>query len=609
VVTSLGRPDHHALEPLLLSLVLLAAAWIAADRPGRAPEVLLAAGSVLSFWNWNGSALYLALVAGFAGLWHVAAPAAEDRPGRAAARLATGFAAGAAALALTVALLGPEGAIRSGGLSGLSALQPALLGGTALACALLALARRLRPAAGPAERLLTGGGALLLPPALLALLPWSGQGIGHGLAMLQASGWYRTIAEFRPLIPSGLLPLERDLRDVLSGHGLTLLAVPAALPLLWRRWRTASPGARGPLLLAAVTAAGTLLLGWVRSRFSCYLSLAEAFSVALLAREAAAAALARWPGRAWTGPAAGATVLAFLLAPVLPGLPGATYANYHLVRYTDLQPLGRLADRVPLIPGREAVLCDWSDGHDFLFWSGRPVISSPFGIEGGAGALEVDAAFHFTPDQAEAEELLAARRVGLVAISRPIDEVLSLLELAPPGRPPVVATVVEGLGHQRLVLDPSLNELVAMRLWLWDGMRGGLDGRLTEGGLPTLDAFRLVGESSTPSIWQSVAVPLVKLFQPVPGLRLLVRSAPGGWIEASVRLRTGAGREETWRTRRQAGPDGRATLRLPYATGANGDVMASTWMVSGGRSAAELLVLEPDVLRGATVELRLGRAL
>jgi hypothetical protein len=258
-----------------------------------------------------------------------------------------------------------------------------------------------------------------------------------------------------------------------------------------------------------------------------------------------------------------------------------------------------------MVAGRQAVLCAWSDGHDFLFWSRRPVVSSPFGIEGGAGALAVDAAFHFTNDQAEAEALLASRQVGLVAITRPIDEVLSLLELAPPGRPPVVATVVEGLGQERLVIDPSFNELVAMRLWLWDGMWGGLDGRLADDGRLALDAFRLVGESSTPSIWQEVAVPLFKLFQPVPGLRLVVLTSPGARVEASVRLRTAAGRQETWRTARLADPDGRAALRLPYATGANGEVTADSWQVADGRTVAEVPVLERDVLQGATVELSL----
>jgi hypothetical protein len=50
----------------------------------------------------------------------------------------------------------------------------------------------------------------------------------------------------------------------------------------------------------------------------------------------------------------------------------------------------------------------------------------------------VDAAFHFTADQAFAEDLLAGRRVGLVLISAPLDEAASLEELAPPGSLPVL---------------------------------------------------------------------------------------------------------------------------------------------------------------------------
>jgi asparagine N-glycosylation enzyme membrane subunit Stt3 len=611
VVTSLGRPDHHALEPLLLGLLLLGGALAAADRPGRAPEALLGGAAALAFWNWNGSALYLALLAGFAGIWHLLAPAGDGRPGRAAARLALGLGGGAALLAGSVALLAPPGALWRGTLSGLTGLQPALVAGAALGCALLALARRARPVDGPAARLATLAAALLVPPALLLLLP-TGDGMSHGLDMLSAASWYRTIAEFRPLLPSGFRTVAQDLDDLLAGHGLTILAVPCALPLLWRRFRAAAPAERGPLLLAGVTLAATLALGWARSRFACYLSLAEALAAALLARAALAWAGRRWPAHRFAAPLgwlpaplAGAAAFALLLAPALPGLPSASYAFPHLVRYTDLAPLGRLAGRIPRLDGREAILSAWSDGHDFRYWSGRPVVSSPFGVEGGPGALEADAAFHFAADQGEAEAILARRRVGLVALTRPIDEVISLLDLAPPGRAPVAALVSEGLGHQRVIIDPTFNDLVAMRLWLWDGMSGGLDGRLVEDGRPALDAFRLVGESSTPSLWQAVSTPLYKLFQPVAGLRLTVRTTPGARVEARVALTTAGGRREGWRTSALAGADGRALLRLPYATGQNGEVQAGAWLLSDGQAEAELPVLERDVLGGATAALRL----
>jgi asparagine N-glycosylation enzyme membrane subunit Stt3 len=439
ILACLGRPDQHALEPLLFGLVVLAAARLAGggdeagpgEAPGwRRPGALLALAVTLAFWNWNGSVLYLALLGGFAAALHLVSAPGEAAPGRTAARLAAALGAGAVLLAGSVALLAPTTNLFTAGLSGLTGLQPTLVAGTALACGALAAARRLRPAAGWPERGATAAGAVLLPAALLALLPWTRDGIGRGLTMLAASGWYRTILEFRPLLPSGLgSPLD-DLSAILSNHGLTPLAVVAALPLCWRRLRAAAPGDRGPALLFGVTALFTLVIGWARNRFSVYLSVAEALSAALVAREAAAAVAARWPGRTWLGPAAGGALLALLVAPVLPSLPSADYAPVTRARYAELAPVARLAARVPLAPGREAVLAPWSHGHDVRYWSGRPVVSSPVGIEGGAGALEVDAAFHRATDEATAHEVLASRRVGLVLIIEPLDEVVSLLAFA-----------------------------------------------------------------------------------------------------------------------------------------------------------------------------------
>jgi hypothetical protein len=607
MLSSLGRADHHALEPLLFGLVVLAAARLARGG-GAGPAALLAASAALSFWNWNGSALYLALLAGFAAAWHALAPAGDEAPGRAAARLAAGLLAGALLLAGSVAILAPTANLFTAGLSGLTGLQPALLAGAGLACAALAAARRFRPAAGPAERAATAAVALLLPPALLLALPWSREGLDRGLTMLAARGWYRTIQEFRPLLPSGVAPLADDARSVLSGHGLAPLAVLAALPLTWRRWRLAAAGDRGPLLLFGVAAAGALALGWARNRFVVYLSLAEALSTALLAREVASLVAARWPARRLAGPAAGLGLAALVVAPVLPSLPEATWAARMPARYSDLAPLARLAGRVGTLPGREAVLAPWSHGHDLRWFSGRPVVSSPFGVEGGAGALETDAAFHRTTSQAEAEALLAARRVGLVATFEPLDEVVSLAAFAPAG---AIQVHRQGADPDRLddvVVLPTFRMLVATRLWLWDGMWGQADGRPEREGPAALDAFRLVGESPSRSIWHAVAVPMFKLFQPVAGARLTVRGAtPGASVAARTVLRSNTGRIVEWATHAGADADGVATLRLPYASGLNGAVEAAPWRIDDGRAASGVAPSERAVLLGEPIEVRLGR--
>ncbi len=448
--------------------------------------------------------------------------------------------------------------------------------------------------------------APLLPATLLALWPWSRDGIQRDLTMLAASGWYRTIMEFRPLLPSGLAPISADLRTLLDQHGLTPLAVVAALPLAWRRWRAAAGRERGPALLLGVLLLGALVIGWARNRFGVYLALAEALAVAMVARALAGWVAARWPARPAAGPAAGVLLGALLVAPVLPGLPGADWAPRTPFRYSDLAPLSRFAGQVTQAPDREAVLVPWSHGHDLRWFSGLPVVSSPFGIDGGPGALEVDAAFHRATDQATAEAVLAARRVGLVVLYEPLDEVVSLEAFAPATALPVTAPGPDPERIDQVRVLPAFRMIVPVRLWLWDGMWGEGDGRPAFQGPPAIDGFRLLAESGSISIWNAVGVSMFKLFQPVAGARVTVRGAtPGASVEARTDLRTGRGRRLEWSTRATAGPDGVARFRLPYATGLNGQVEASPWRFSDGSRATGLAPGERAVLLGEALEARL----
>jgi hypothetical protein len=426
--------------------------------------------------------------------------------------------------------------------------------------------------------------------------------------MLSARGWYRTIIEFRPLLPSGLSSVPEDVERVLAFHGLTPLAVVAALALAWRRFRRGEPAGQGPALLFGVAAGSLLGLGWARNRFGVYLSVMEALATALVARELAAAVAARWPARRLAGPAAGVALGALLVAPVLPWLPEADWAPVIPGSYEDLAPLATLAGQHPRQPGREAVFAPWSHGHELRYWSGRPVVSSPFGVEGGAGALEADAAFHFTSSQAAAETLLAERQVGLVLITAPLEETISLEAFAPPGTPELTRRRPgESLVDGAEVL-PAFRELVAVRLWLWDGMWGEVDGLPPGEGAGPVDAFRLVAESRAELGWSGLSVPIFKLFEPVAGARLAVRArAPGSRVEASTELRTNRGRVVTWRTHAFAGADGVAVLRLPYATGFNGVVLAGPWRVSDGGAGGAVAATEQAVLLGERLELALGR--
>jgi hypothetical protein len=82
-------------------------------------------------------------------------------------------------------------------------------------------------------------------------------------------------------------------------------------------------------------------------------------------------------------------------------------------------------------------------------------------------------------------------------------------------------------------------------------------------------------------------------------------AAPGARVLASTSLRTNSGRDVPWSTFAWAGPDGVATLRLPYATGLNGAVEAAPWTLEEGKRTQRLVVSERSVTLGEPLEVRL----
>ncbi len=96
-----------------------------------------------------------------------------------------------------------------------------------------------------------------------------------------------------------------------------------------------------------------------------------------------------------------------------------------------------------------------------------------------------------------------------------------------------------------------------------------------------------------------------KLFGVVPGATLVVRGAdPGADVVALVPLRSNVGRDFVWATRAPADVAGVARLRVPYATGPNGTVMAGSYAVQvAGKGRVEVPVTEAQVTLGETVEV------
>jgi hypothetical protein len=140
---------------------------------------------------------------------------------------------------------------------------------------------------------------------------------------------------------------------------------------------------------------------------------------------------------------------------------------------------------------------------------------------------------------------------------------------------------------------PALYETIAARLYYVAGSATPVTR--------ALDGFRLVSESSA----RPGAAPF-RLFERVPGARVSVQGArPGAPVVARVWLQAG-GRAVEWRSDALADPDGAAMFRLPYATGGNGAIVASEYLVSDGAASASLALAEHLVLAGERVEIRLG---
>lgn len=606
----LGHTDQHVLELLASCWIMLAflRAWRGAGDPPRRrwfDAAFLGAGFVVAFWNWQGSALYVLTLALFVAARHVAV--GPDDPGRrACAVLGAGAAAGAAGLAFSLALFAPH-ALRETSLMGVTLFHATLLALASAFGALLAAAAFRQPfGAGPAARSAEVAVAALLPAgAGLAVVPGLREGFVRGLtALLAGNTWYSDVAEFHPLLFSGLTPLGTELWRIVTAYGLALLCLPCFVPALLRVGRR-RPEAIPELSFLAFWLGLFLALTLARNRFALYLAVPLAMSLGLAVDEfpgwlcerglAAGAAAAR---------RARAVAALVVIAPALAGLAPGFEAEAGYVT-TNVPLLQFLRDAAPASPDRPAVLSSWSLGHAIQYYANKPVVVTPFGTDGGAGAMEDSAAFFLARDPAAAEAVLERRRVGFVLLFNVIGEVQTLHGVAAPGLPEP-ASLVRSLGGASFELTESFLALPISRLYFHDGSAGRRDA------LPGLGAYRLLFEtaSTRPANW--VDEKQAKLFSVVPGATVRVGNAkPGGKVVVLVPVSTNTGRQFVWATSALADADGRAVLRVPYATGANGRVQAARYAVGDGERAVEVAVSEEAVTTGGSVavDLSAGAAL
>ena len=138
------------------------------------------------------------------------------------------------------------------------------------------------------------------------------------------------------------------------------------------------------------------------------------------------------------------------------------------------------------------------------------------------------------------------------------------------------------------------------RLYLFDGEAVSIEGD----SLPAMSRFRLLYDSPESRIeFLGFSLPEYKIFEFVTGAKLCGKAKPGEGVEAHVKLLTPSGEEFDYVNTTRASQDGRFCLRMPYACGANGEVLASAVCLVkiGKEPVMGVKVSEGQVENGETI--------
>lgn len=584
--TAIGNADHHAVEGLLGALLLWLYVRALATEDGEATSlrlhVALTATRIAMVLTWSGSLLHLGI--GEAALLLAAATRRSHRRMRLA---------GLGCLATAGALLPfALGEVAHGGpafstveLSLLHPLYFLVLSGIALTTSALESARPSATTLGQLARmaLLAAvlGGSLLAIPALRDAVA------GSEPMLTKGNVWHARVAEQQALFAwSPVVSAERGIET----YGLLCFLIPLAPLAALRRARDRR--IRPVALFLAAWSAILGLLALSQVRFGVDYAPAGAIVLALLiadlahgaarvlaagARTGRALAVALGALLVWPGVAAGplSSLVAtreWLAAPdtgddrALATAAGSLVRFARDVRAATPETGGFLGD-APL--PEYGILVFPGIGHTFLYEARRATPGGNLGPYAGAANFESARTFYGLTDEGEALAVAAQLRTRYVATNLVASE----------GR--------ETLLHRLHVEDGNAAE-----------------------GQPRFEHFRLVTEGPAGGLPLAVAMgrsdvptPIpYKLFEIVAGADLHVETDAGERVTASVELRTPTGRRFRYVAEAEAGPEGAARLRLPYATRTRVPTRPTTaWRIQAGDRVAALSVSDADVQEGRRV--------
>jgi hypothetical protein len=354
------------------------------------------------------------------------------------------------------------------------------------------------------------------------------------------------------------------------GHGAWLVLPTLAVGTV--RVLTRRDDRLAPWLAAVVTLAVAAAL---QRRF------AEALAAPL-------AVLCAWfIGHVWQARGARAGAVLLVLSALHLGTLRATLARLAGPRFvTNESALQHGAVAAVLAPlrdlppeARRGVLAEWDHGHALEWWGAAPTLATNFGLYLGVHDFLDPWRFLLAVDDGEAEALLERRDVGFVFVTRDAQRNLGAA-LAALDRPPL-----DDAGWRRT----QVARLVAS------------DRSDAEAHAPFLRLVAARGFEGTPGTY-------ARLFERVPGARVVVSGEPGARVSLRMRIEAEDG-GLLWSLEDTVGADGVCALRVPYPTerdtemspfGAAG-VARTVELTVGGRARA-LIVRTRDVLDGARVE-------
>jgi dolichyl-diphosphooligosaccharide--protein glycosyltransferase len=585
--SEVGRPDQHVLEALLLACMLVV--YVRSLRGSRAVAGWrgpLALGVLLcaAFWTWPGSALHVGVLCALVSAARLFCDPADRAASRVARLVGAGASLAAVLTAITIALFGPPGALRRVAIVGISAFPVAVSAAAAVWCTAVAAIARMAPGASRMRRAVELASLAAGIGAIALLVPGVREAVAHGLrAAGRGSGWYATISEFRPLFFYPYESIPDQLRDVALRFGLLPILALGGVIELRSGWRS-DPARRAEHVFAATIGVVFTALVAHMSRFTYYAALPLALFAAMGLRAVA---------RSWSGsrPLAGLALASVVAGVALaPGVAGVALSGWSRPRWAAIE---RVVAPVRRSAQDGAVLASWDAGHHVRFFSGHPVVASPFGTDCGEDSMEDVSRFFLADDPDAAAGLLDRRRVRWILVEQVPAAVLAAaaMENAQPAPVTVRGDWLHGYG---IHCEPSFDRLVAARLYYQSGMA-------TRDNPEALGRFRLVADVGS-------GQPAARLFELVRGIAVEVRGARAGRrVVAETHLSTSLGRF-TWVASTIAGADGGAELRLPFATGWNGEVLASPYVVGDGVEAHPLVASEDEVQHGAHVSIDLSPA-